>query len=266
MPARAMWKGIIRFGAISVPVKLYAAVENRKVHFRLLHREDRAPVQQKMTHSKTGEPVPAELIRRGYETEDGRIILLEDEDLKSLEPPESREIRISRFIHPGRISHQWYDRPYYLGPDGERMAYFALAQALHDQQLTGVAHWTMRKKSYFGALNIDQSGYFKMMTLLRADEVVDVSGLQVPQSRELTRQEMQMAQQLIGALEDDFDPHAFRDEYRERVNELVMTKARGGAVEFRKVERRAPDVVSLAEMLKQSVAKAKEERKIARAR
>jgi DNA end-binding protein Ku len=266
VPARAMWKGVIHFGTISVAVKLYAAVENRKIRFRLLHREDQAPVQQKMVHARTGEPVPAESIRRGYEIENGRIVLLDDADLKSLEPPESRDIRISRFIDPSRINHQWYDRPYYIGPDGDREAYFALAQALRRQSKLGIAHWSMRKKSYFGALHVDQAGYLKMITLLRANEVVDVSGLQVPRSRELTRQEMKMAEQLIGALEDTFDPHAFRDEYRERVSELIMAKASGKSVEFKKVEQRAPEVVSLEQMLKQSIMKVRQERKIARAR
>jgi DNA end-binding protein Ku len=266
MPARAMWKGVIRFGRVAVPVKLYAAIENRKIHFRMLHREDLAPVRQKMVHSRTGEPVPPEMIRRGYELEDGRIVLLDDHDLTTVEPPESREIRISRFVNPSSVNHQWFDRPYYIGPDGDRPAYFSLVKALARSKKLGVAHWTMRKKSYFGALNVNTDGFMKMITLLRADEIVDVSGLQVPHSRELTRQELQMAAQLVGALEDDFDPRAFRDEYRERLSELLSAKARGMPVEFRKVERRAPEVVSLSELLKQSIVKAKEERKIAQAR
>jgi len=257
-----MWKGVIRFGAVSVPIKFYAAVEDRKVHFRLLHKDDEAPVQQKMVHSQTGEPVSPEQIRRGLEIESGEIVLLEEDELKSLEPPESREIRITRFIDPVRINHQWYERPYYIGPDTDRQSYYALAEALRAQHLQGIASWTMRKKAYCGVLNAGD-GYLQMITLRRADEVVDVSGLEAPQFRELTRQEMQMAQQLVGALEDDFDPHAFRDEYRERVRDLVMTKARGGTIAFKKVERRRPEVVSLSEMLKQSILKVKEERKIA---
>jgi DNA end-binding protein Ku len=262
MPARAMWKGVIRFGAIHLPVKLYAAVEDRKVHFRLLHRKDEAPVQQKMVHSKTEEPVPSELIRRGVEIENGQIVLLDENDLKSLEPPESREIKITGFVEPSRFNHQWYDRPYYLGPDSDRKSYFALSEALQRQQMLGVAEWTMRKKNYFGVLQA-AGGYLKMITLRHADEIVDVSGLQAPQFRELSRQEMQMAQLLVQALEDNFDPHAFRDEYQERVRELVMTKAAGGTVEFRKAERRTPEVISLSDMLKQSIIQAKKERKTA---
>lgn len=262
MPARAMWKGVIRFGTVSVPVKFYAAVEDRKVHFRLLHKEDLAPVQQKMVHSRTGEAVPRDQVRRGVITDSGEIVLLDEDDLRALEPPESREIRISCFVAPSRFNHQWYDRPYYIGPDSDKRSYFALAQALGRQQMSGVAHWTMRRKTYLGVLNAD-GGYLKMITLRSADEIVDVSGLQAPPFRELSRKEMQMAQQLVGALADDFDLRAFRDEYQDRVRELVMTKARGGTIELKKAERREPEVISLADMLEQSIVRAREEKKVA---
>jgi len=260
-----MWKGVIRFGSISVPIKFYAGVSDRKVHFRLLHRTDHAPVQQRMVHPDTGQPIAPDKVRRGYEIEPGEIILLDEADLKVLEPPESREISITRFVRPEQISHQWFDRPYYLGPDGKKEVYAAFVLALREQRLAGVARWTMRKKAYFGALNA-ASGYLKMMTLRHADDIVDVSDLQAPQSRELTRPELRMAQQLVDALEDKFDPHAFKDDYTERVRALVMTKARGETPSFPKAEPRPSPVISLADMLKQSIKNAQEEkRKIARA-
>jgi DNA end-binding protein Ku len=263
MPVRAMWKGVIRFGAVSVPIKLYAAAQDRAVHFRLLHQADQAPVQQKMVHPKTGEPVPPEAIQRGFETETGEIIVLNQEELKALEPAESREIRITRFIDPARVNHQWYDRPYYMGPDTDRKAYFALAEALRRQGVQGIAQWTMRKKSYLGALQAN-GGYLKMITLHPAEEIVDVSGLQAPRFRELSRQELQMAQQLVAMLEADFDPSQYEDEYRRRVYELMRTKARGETVEFKKARPRQATVVSLEEVLKQSISKAREEKKHAR--
>lgn len=262
MAARAFWKGTIRFGKISVPVKLYSAVEDRNVHFKLLHRKDQVPVQQKMIHAATGQPVPTEQIRRGFEIEPGRIVILDNDELESLVPEESRDILISHFVDPSRINHQWYERPYYMGPDGDRMAYFALAEALQREKKEGVAQWVMRRKTYFGALHADR-GYLKMITLRRADEIVDISGLSVPKTRELSDQELQMAGQLVAALEQNFEPAAFHDEYRERVLDLIKTKASGKTPQFEKPVERKPEMISLSDMLKQSIQQARKERKIA---
>jgi len=260
MGARAIWKGVLRFGSTAVPVKFYAAVRDRKVHFRLLHKKDHVPVSQKMVNPKTGEVVPYEDIHRGYETEDGAIVLLTREELESLEPEPSREIAVTRFVDPGRINHQWYDRPYYMGPDTDPEAYLAFAKALEVEKKEGFARWTMRKKRYIGALRAE-NGCLKMITLRHAGEVIQASELPRPEGRALDQQEIRMAEQLVRALEGDFDPTAYRDEYRERVQAFVKTKARGGTVEFKKIEEKKPKVVSLTDLLKQSIRQAREEKK-----
>jgi DNA end-binding protein Ku len=261
MTASAIWKGIIQFGMVSVPVKFFSAVEDRKVHFRMLHRTDHAPVKQKMVNPRTGKPVPYEEIRRGY-MDKGEIVLLEDQELQSIEPEPSREIEITRFVDPAVIKHQWYDRPYYLGPDGNSETYFALAKALERSDLEGFARWTMRKKAYIGALRVE-AGRLIMITLRYAREVIDASELPRPKTRSLEQQEIRMAEQLVQALEGDFDPAAFKDEYRNRVMELIETKARGGKLELLKPKKRKAEVVSLTDMLRRSVRKIREERKVA---
>ncbi len=262
MAGRAIWKGVIRFGMIAVPVKFYSAIEDRKVHFRLLHQKDQTPVSQKMVNPITGEPVPYEEIRRGYETEEGDIILLEDEELQSLEPEASRDIEITRFIDPDRINHQWYERPYHIGPDTNPESYFALAKALEIKQLEGLARWRMRKKSFIGALRVE-NGYLQVITLRYAGEIVSASELPRPAGRPMEKQEIRMAEQLVRALGGKFDPALFKDEYRSRVLELVEAKARGGTVKFEKAEKKVRKVVSLRDLLKKSVQLAEEERKIA---
>ncbi|MFW6325016.1 MAG: Ku protein [Desulfovibrionales bacterium] len=262
MAARAIWKGIIRLGKVEVPVKLYSAVQDSKIHFRLLHEKDKTPVRQRMVNPRTGEPVPYEEIQRGYELESGEIVILKDEELQQLEPKPNRDIEILRFVDPGRINHQWYDRPYYLGPDGSVEAYFALAGALKRNGEEGVARWTMRGKEYIGALQAEDA-YLKVITLHHAEEVVDASSLPRPEGRALEKQELQMAEQLMQALEGDFDPSVYRDEYRDRVLDLLAAKARGGTVEFKKVEEVKPEARSLSEMLRQSIARAREEKEVA---
>ncbi|HUH12073.1 MAG TPA: Ku protein [Longimicrobiales bacterium] len=127
--ARAIWKAKIRFGGVEVPVKLYSAVRDRGVHFRLLHRKDRVPVKQRMVDPESGEVVAYEDIRRGYETGQGTFVILDEEELAQAEPEPSREIEITRFVPPEQINHQWYERPYFLGPDEDAEAYAALAVA-----------------------------------------------------------------------------------------------------------------------------------------
>ncbi|HEX6309011.1 MAG TPA: Ku protein [Longimicrobiales bacterium] len=253
--ARAIWKGKITFGDVSVPVKLYSAVQDRGIHFRLLHEKDLEPVRQEMVNPETGEVVAYENVRRAYATEAGDLVMLDEEELAELEPESSRDIEITRFVAPEVITHQWYDRPYYLGPDDSEAEYFALAQALRKQNREGVARWVMRKKEYAGALRVE-GDHLMLMTLRHAGEVVPSSALQAPGGRALDRREVQMAKQLVAALEGDLDLAAFRDEYRDRVLELVEAKAEGKVVKFPKAPRKKTDE-SLAKALEQSIAAAK---------
>lgn len=252
---RAIWKGTITFGSTKVPVKLYSAVEDRTVHFRMLHRKDRQPVKQHMVNPETGKVVPYERIRRGLEIDRGVFVMIEDDELKELEPEESREIEITRFVPPTQITHQWYDRPYFLGPDGEDDAYRALVEAMKRKDREGVARWVMRKKEYVGALRVE-GDFLMLITLRNAEEVVPASDLPAPEGRELTGKEVQLAKQLIAALEGDFDPMAYRDEYRDRVLELIETKAKGKRPKVRKLRPKKPSQKSLADVLSASLAAA----------
>lgn len=257
--ARAIWKGVIRIGDVAVPVKLYPAVWDRNVHFRLLHDKDGTPLKQRMVDPVTGEIVPYEDIRKGFETGDGTIVMLEPDELEELEPEPSRDIEIVRFVPPSQIDHRWYDRPYYLGPDDDAPSYFALADALERKGLEGVARWTMRKKAYVGALRLEE-GYPMLITLRHVDDVVSAAELPRPAGRAPTAKEIAMARQLIGMLESKFDPTEWSDEYRTRVLDLVSTKARGGKIELKRVAEKRPRRKSLEAMLRASLEAAGAER------
>lgn len=256
--ARAMWKGVIRFGKVALPVKLYSGVQERGVRFRLLHERDRVPLQQRMVNPETGRVVPFERIRKGFEAEDA-FVLLDDEELEELEPKPGREIEITRFLKQGVLTQQWYDRPYFLGPDGDGPGYFALAEALRRQGKEGIARWVMRKTEYQGSLRAE-GDYLMLITLRHAEEVIPASALPAPGGRALAEPEVAMARQLVGALEDVFDPAAYRDEYRERVLELVRAKAAGRRLPPRRVERK-PAAPSLTKALQASLRAARKERK-----
>ncbi len=234
MAVRAMWKGIIHFASIRVPVKLYGAIEDRNVHFRLLHREDQEPIHQVLVNAETDEVVPYEATRRAFVTESGDRVLLDKSELESLEPEPSRDIEILGFLPLEAIDHRWYDRPYYLGPDEDGAYFFALADALEQTRVEGLARWVMRNKSYVGALRLYQ-GYPMLMSLHHAEEIVPLEVLKPPEGPALDKRELSMARQLITMLESEFQPQEYHDEFRDRVLEMLAAKATG-----RQLKKRAP--------------------------
>jgi DNA end-binding protein Ku len=253
MAARAIWKGRIRFGDIDLPVKLFSAVQDRSVRFRLLDAKRKEPIKQQMVDPQSGKVVASADVHRAFETEEG-FVRLTDEELAELEPEPSRDIEITRFVPPERITHQWYDRPYYLGPDENVASYFAMVEALRKQAKEGLARWVMRKKEYVGALRVE-GDYLMLITLRHAEEVVPASALVPPAGRELDKRELAMAKQLIAAMEDELDVAAYRDEYRDRVLELVEAKEAGKVIEFPKAPAKKAEK-SLAEVLERSLAAA----------
>ncbi|MGQ9427224.1 non-homologous end joining protein Ku [Gilvimarinus sp. F26214L] len=240
MAARAMWKAVLHVGDARIPVKLYSALQDRSVHFRLLHARDHAPVRQHMVNPETDEIVPYDNVRRGYVTPEGDLVMLSQDELDQLEPDASRDIEVLHFFPGSAIDHRWYRRPYYLGPDGSVGKYAALVRALEDSGREGLARWTMRKKAYVGALRLHQ-GYPMLMALRSAEEVISLESIETPSGAELDDRELNMAQQLIDMLAADFTPEEYTDEYRERVVELIQTKASGGKVAtFRPRRKPAP--------------------------
>lgn len=258
--ARAMWKGVIVLGKHRVGVKMYSAVEDRTVHFRMLHRKDHAPVEQHIVRKDTGKDVAKENIRKAFALSKDTAVILEPEDLDKLVPPESRDIELSRFVPPSVLGDQWFERPYYLGPDEDDDAYFALAQALERKNVIGIARWVMRKKRYLGALTA-LDGYLAISTLRRADQVLSFAGVEPAKAVAPHANELKLAEQLVASISADFDPSLWQNEYRERLCKLIAAKARGETIERVRPKKKAP-AVSLADSLRASIAAAKE-RKVA---
>jgi DNA end-binding protein Ku len=224
--ARAIWKGELKIGSTKVPVKLYSAVADRTVRFHILDDKHLMRVKQHMINPDSGDEVANDEIQKGYEIEPGRFVIVTDEELESLDPKPSREIEIAEFVPPEAISQQWYERPYYLAPDGDQKAYFALADALENKNREGIAHWVMRNKPYVGALRAED-GYLLLVTLRNAAEVISAKDLPKPAGRAPTEKELAMAKQLVGLLEGEFNAADYKNEYRERVMEFIEKKAKG---------------------------------------
>jgi DNA end-binding protein Ku len=259
MPARAMWKGSLQIGGEKLPVKLYSAVEEHGVHFRLLDARTKQPVHQQLVDPETDEIVPYQAARHGFPVEDG-FVLFDKEELDALAPKASRDIALEGFLPADKLGPEWLIRPYYLGPDGDAGAYFALADALEAEGVVGFARWVMRNQSYTGALSA-KDGYLLLTTLHSADEVAQA--LPQPTGRAQSEKETKLAEQLIAAYEDAFDPDQYQDEYRARVEEFVEQKAKGKKPRLKKPtpKREAGDLS--AALAKSLASVKKKERKVA---
>lgn len=253
---RAIWKGQVRLGRQQLGVKLYSAVEDRSVHFQLLHAKDRAPVEQHIVRKQTGKEVDQQDIRKAFAVSRETAVIIQPQELEKLTPPESRDIHICRFIVPALLGDQWYERPYYVGPDDDETGYFALAEALGRKNVIGIARWVMRRKQYVGALST-VDGYLALTTLRRADQVLSFSGIEPAGTAAPRPDELKLAAQLVSSIEADFDPSLWHNEYRERLCRLIEAKARGQKIEPQRPKKKPP-AASLADSLRASLAAVKE--------
>jgi DNA end-binding protein Ku len=230
--ARSMWSGAISFGLVNVPIKLYSAVSRKTVRFSQLNGETGNKIQQKRVDPETGEEVAYENLVKGYELTRDRYVVISPEELETLDPEKSRTIDIEDFVDLSEIDPIYYDHPYYLVPDkGATKAYGLLLNAMRESGKVAIARVVLRSKEQLVAIRPDRDGDLLMMeTMIFADEVVpkdDLEGL--PEAKELkaSARELKMAQQLIDSLANDFDPTRYKDEYREKVLELIERKASG---------------------------------------
>lgn len=256
MSARAIWKGRIVVGGHDVGVKLYSAVEDQSVHFTLLTRKGHEPVKQRIVRKDTGGEVDKDAQRKAFPLDHGEAVILQPDELESLEPPASRDIHLCRFVPAGLLTDPWFDRPYLLGPDeDEDDAYFALARAVEERNVHGIARWVMRKKHYLGALTA-AGGYLVMTTLRRAEQVLAMPAIEPQKSRAPSEAELKLAVQLVESISGDFEPQAWHNEHRERLRALIAAKAHGGKVKPFK-PREQPPSTDLTEALRASLAHTK---------
>jgi DNA end-binding protein Ku len=259
MAARAIWKGELKLGASKIPVKLYSGVSDRTVRFHILDEKHLMRVKQRMVSPDSGDEVVREEMQKGYEIEPGKFVIITEEELEALKPKPSRDIEIMEFVPTEAISQQWYERPYYLAPDGEVKNYFALVDALTSRNREGIAHWVMRNKAYVGALRAE-GDYLMLVTLRNAEEVISAKDLPKPAGRAPTQKELSMAKQLVSLLEEDeFNAKDYKDEYRERVMEFIEKKAKGKAPRLHavKAKRKASSLDSVLEKSLRSLRKEK---------
>jgi DNA end-binding protein Ku len=228
---RSMWSGAISFGLVNVPVKLYSAVSKKTVRFHQLNGKTGHRIAQKRTDSQTGDDVAFEDIVKGYELTKDRYVVITPDELETLDPVKSRSIDIEDFVNLADIDPVYYDHPYYLVPDkGSAKAYGLLLDAMRESGKVAIAKVVIRSKEQLVAIRPAPGGVLMMETMIFADEVVSpesIDDLPDPDDLNVSDRELKMAQQLIESLTSEFEPEKYRDEYREKVLELIERKASG---------------------------------------
>jgi DNA end-binding protein Ku len=228
--ARAIWSGAISFGLVNVPVKLYSATSPKTVRFHQLSAKTGARIRQKRVDPTTGDEVAFEDIVKGYEITPERYVLISSEELDALDPKATKTVDIEEFVDLADIDPIFYDHNYYLAPTaGGVKAYRLLLDAMRDAGKVGIGRVVLRSKQQLCALR-PTTDVLTLTTMLFGDEVLGserLDELDAIADAEATERELAMAQQLINSLSGEFDPTKYKDEYRERVLELIERKAAG---------------------------------------
>jgi len=258
---RSIWSGAISFGLVNVPVKLYSSVSRKTVRFHQLNGKTGTRIAQKRVDSSTGDEVAYEDIVKGYELTKEHYVVITPEELEALDPEKSRTIDIEDFVDLAEIDPVYYDHPYYLVPDkGATKAYGLLLHAMEEADKVAIARVVLRSKEQLVAIRPAFGRALMMETMVFADEVVSPDAIDdLPAEKELkiSDRELKMAQQLIDSLSSDFAPEKYRDEYREKVLELVERKASGEEIAVQPEAPQPKKVPDLMAALEASLAAVK---------
>ena len=264
---RAIWTGAISFGMVTIPVKLYSALDRKTVRFHQLSKKSGVRVVQKRVDPQSGEEVAYENIVKGYEIAPERYVVIEPGELEALEPKKTRTIEIEDFVELSEIDPVFYDHPYYLAPGpGGAKAYRLLLEAMRATGKVAIARVVIRSKEQLVALR-PMGDVLGMATMIFADEVAPAERLEeVAEASEVktTKRELEVAEQLVGSLAGDFEPDKYRDSYREQVLAMIERKAQGQEIAVQPAaEERATPAPDLMSALKASLeaVRAREEQK-----
>jgi DNA end-binding protein Ku len=256
--ARSIWTGAISFGLVTVPVKLYSAVNRKTVRFHQLNGKTGVRIAQKRVDPTTGDEVPYEDIVKGFELTPDSYVIIEPGELEALEPKKTKTIEIEDFVELSDIDPVFYDHPYYLAPGpGGAKPYRLLLEAMRETGRVAIARVVIRSKEQLVALRPMGDDVLGISTMLFSDEVVEpdkIDELAAAAEVEATSRELDIAKQLVESLAGPFDPSKYHDTYREEVLDLIERKAAGEEIAVQPVaEEEAEPVPDLMAALKASL-------------
>jgi DNA end-binding protein Ku len=229
---RSIWKGSISFGLVNVPVKVYSATEDHDIKFHQVHAKDNGRIRYKRVCEVCGEVVEYREIARAYESDDGQMVVITDDDIATLPEERNREIEVLEFVPAADLDPMMFDRSYFLEPDGKSSkSYVLLAKTLAETDRVAIVHFALRNKTRLAALRVKDFSKREVMvvhTLLWPDEIRDPDFPVLDKKVEIKPAELKMAGQVVESMADEFNPDRYHDTYQDQLRELVEAKVTGG--------------------------------------
>ena len=258
--ARPVWSGTISFGLVNVPVKAFTAVRDHDIHFHQLDGKSGARIRYKKVSEKSGREVDADQIEMGFEVSDGHYVKFDKNELDDLRPTSTKMIEVSDFVALDDIDPIYYERTYWLAPDGDAAAraYQLLLAAMEDRERVAIGSVAMRNKQYLVAVR-PLDGVLAMSTMRFADEVVprkEIDELPSRRSKPAPK-ELAMAIRLLDSLATDWDPKQYKDTYVDELRARIKAKEAGKEIAVEEPEERGADVIDLSEALQRSLDEAR---------
>jgi DNA end-binding protein Ku len=246
---RSLWNGSLSFGLVNVPVTLASAARDLDLHFRQLHKKDGAPIEQHRFCSQDDAEVDWEEVGRGFELDNGKQVVLTDEELASVQPEKTRTIDIEAFVDLDEVDPIYFDHPWFLVPAGDsqgtRRAYRLLVEVMESTGRAALGRFVMRTKEYL-VLVRPRDGLLSLTTMLFHDEVRPTDGI-APGGRKPAKEKIEQAVAVIESLSADWKPERYTDCYRKRLEDIVAQKKKGKRVKAPqepKEPKPAPDLMA----------------------
>jgi DNA end-binding protein Ku len=253
---RAIWKGIISFGLVNIPIALYPATRNEELRFRLLRAKDLSPVNYKRVAEADGKEVPWDEIVKGYEYEKGKFVVLKDEDFQRVDLEATQTVDIQDFVNVDEINPMFFYKPYYLEPQkGGDKAYVLLRDALEESKKVGIAKVVIKTRQYLAGVK-PEDGVLVLELMHFVEELAGTEKLHVPKKVEVGKREMTMAKSLIDSMSAKWNPEKYHDDYREALMEVIEEKVEAGGkeIEEKPKPKKAPiKVIDLVKVLQKSL-------------
>ncbi|BBX63291.1 non-homologous end joining protein Ku [Mycobacterium saskatchewanense] len=229
---RSIWKGSIAFGLVNVPVKVYSATQDHDIKFHQVHAKDNGRIRYQRICEVDGEVVEYRDIARAFESDDGQMVIITDDDISTLPEERSREIEVLEFVPASEVDPMLFDRSYFLEPDSKSSkSYVLLAKTLAETDRVAIVHFTLRNKTRLAALRVKDFGKRDVMmvhTLLWPDEIRDPDFPVLDKEVEIKPAELKMAGQVVESMAEEFNPDRYHDTYQEQLQELIEAKLEGG--------------------------------------
>jgi DNA end-binding protein Ku len=248
--ASSVWKGVISFGLVSIPVRLYAAARGSRILLHQLHSVCNTRLRQPLFCPTCNRVVERSEVVKGYEGEDGSYVLLDPEEVKKIAPESARTMDILSFVKRSQIDPLFFDSSYFVVPDSEgRKAYQLLLKSLEESERAGIAKVTIYQREYTVCIRPYDHG-LALHTLYFANEIREAPGYGKKEEVTIKPQEIKLAKQLVETLSEDFHLERYHDEFQDRLKELIESRRKGKEVAPARRPHRAPVIDMMAALQK----------------